>query len=284
MLGMTGCSDDGAPISSTASSDSGDPAPLSTSTGIPPADDTHDWTGSSFLRQPDLLLFECDLFAQDCSEGKCTLWGSDGGEWDASRCRPVVAEPAGAGEPCHVEGSRYSGIDDCDFGAICLIDEIGTLEGTCVPFCVGSASGPLICEDPDRTCVTANNGSIIFCLPACNPLQADCPDGQGCYPYTDDWLCGEDASGDLGAYGDPCDFFNVCDPGLICLGAAAVPPGEACEDTTGGCCTEVCDVTDPAGDLQCAGVAGGQLCVPWYEESMTPPPGLENVGACSLPP
>ena len=50
----------------------------------------------------------------------------------------------------------------------------------------------------------------------------------------------------------------------------------------GGCCTEVCDITDPAGDQQCAGVAGGQTCQSWYEEGHAPA-GFEHVGACALP-
>jgi hypothetical protein len=85
----------------------------------------------------------------------------------------------------------------------------------------------------------------------------------------------------MGAYGDPCEFINVCDPGLICLDAATVPPGQPCEGAA-GCCTEICDLSDPAGDMQCAGAAEGQTCQPWYEEDSAPI-GFEDVGVCALP-
>ena len=81
--------------------------------------------------------------------------------------------------------------------------------------------------------------------------------------------------------GPAFEFINVCDPGLVCLISSTVPPGQACEGA-GGCCTEVCDITDPAGDLQCTGAAGGQQCLRWYQEGMAPA-GLENVGACAVP-
>ena len=101
------------------------------------------------------------------------------------------------------------------------------------------------------------------------------------YPIHSRWQCVLDGSSELGAYGDPCLFDNQCDPGLVCLDDSTVPPGQACEGAT-ECCTEICDLSDPAGDLQCAGAAGGQICVPWYAEG-TAPPGFEAVGACTLP-
>jgi hypothetical protein len=85
-----------------------------------------------------------------------------------------------------------------------------------------------------------------------------------------------------GAYGDACDFINECDPGLVCMTTANVPPGQPCERAA-ACCTELCDLSDPAGDLQCAGAMDGQACQPWYEPGMEPI-GFETVGLCALPP
>lgn len=255
-------------------------------TGI--ADDTRgtttnvDPTEVIFLIEPDGggPAFECDTFEQDCPKGeKCTVWANDGGNsWNATKCVPVVDDPAGLGEPCHVEISGTSGIDDCGHGALCWDVDPRTLEGYCIGFCLGSESNPE-CEDPNAFCTSS--GALGFCRPRCNPVAQDCPPGQGCYLIANEWGCAPDASGDAGAYGDPCEFINVCDPGLMCLDASTVPPGLPCEGA-GGCCTEVCDITDPAGDLQCGGAVGGQVCVPWYADG-TALPIYENVGVCTLP-
>jgi len=74
---------------------------------------------------------------------------------------------------------------------------------------------------------------------------------------------------------------NDCDPGLICVSEVVVPPGLPCGGA-GGCCTEVCDLTDPAGDMQCAGAPEGQTCQAWYRDGAAPT-GYEDVGMCTLP-
>jgi hypothetical protein len=240
--------------------------------------------GVVFLVMPDGggISFECDIFAQDCPAGeKCMPWANDGGNsWNATRCSPIADNPGQPGDECTVEGSGTSGIDDCDLGSMCWDVDPETNMGVCVAMCTGDASNP-ICEDPDTSCAIANDGAIVLCLPNCDPILQDCPAGQACYPIQDAWSCAPDASGETGTYGDPCEFINVCDPGYICLGAAAVPPGEACQGSA-GCCTAVCDLTDPAGHNQCEGVGGGQQCVAWYEEGSAPP-GYEDVGACAIP-
>ncbi|MEM7156077.1 MAG: ribulose phosphate epimerase [Myxococcota bacterium] len=235
---------------------------------------------ASFLVKPDGMggiSFECDMFAQDCPDGeKCMPWANDGGTaWNATRCSPIADNPGQAGDSCSVEGSGVSGLDDCDIGSMCWDVDPETNMGVCVALCTGDSMSP-VCEDPDTACAIVNDGAIVLCLPSCDPLIQDCTDGQACYAVLDDFLCVPDASGEMGVYGDPCEFINACDPGLMCLGAAAVP------DCTGsqGCCSEVCDTADPAGDAQCMGV--DQACEPWYEEGAAPP-GYEDVGACALP-
>ena len=256
------------------------------------ADDTGgdmgaDTSGAIFVAEPDLGDgSECSVFAQDCPVGfKCMPWASDGGNvWNEWGCKPLADEPAGVGESCHVEGSGSLGIDDCDLASMCWDVDPETHEGTCVPFCAGSEEAPT-CEDPKRGCVIVGDGTIsILCHSICNPLYDDCGEGEVCIDTSSvdsGWVCATDVSGESGAYGDPCAFLNGCEPGLICVSVGEVAPGEACEGAA-GCCTEICDLTDPAGDQQCAGAADGQVCQPWYEAGDAPP-GYETVGVCAVP-
>jgi len=271
----------GTPVTTTLDPDTGDSmtsgATEVSSTGSVDPDSE---TGMMFLLEPDGggVAFECDLFAQVCPEGeKCMPWGNDGGTWNATRCSPIDDNPGQPGDECSVEGGAASGIDTCDLGSMCWDVDPKTNMGICIAMCSGDESNP-ICEDPDTTCSIANDGAIVLCLPSCDPIVQDCAEGQACYPVADDWVCGPDASGEMGGYGDACEFINVCDPGLMCLDASATP---GCVGA-GGCCTEVCDLSDPTGDAQCTGAPEGQTCTPWYEEG-TAPPGYEEVGACTLP-
>jgi hypothetical protein len=233
----------------------------------------------NFLCPPDggPMTHECDMFAQDCPEGeKCMPWANDGGNsWNATRCSPLDDNPNQPGDECSVEGSGVSGLDDCDLGSMCWDVDPETNLGTCVAMCTGDEANP-VCEDPSTACVNVNDGAIVLCLPACDPLLQDCPEGQACYGIDDVFTCVPDASGETGLYGDPCEFINVCDPGLFCANAETVP---GCTGSL-GCCSEFCDLESAEGDAQCSGVAGGQACVPWSED---PQPGLESVGACVIP-
>jgi len=220
---------------------------------------------------------ECDVWAQDCQEGeKCNPWANDGGNsWNATKCVPLSDSPAQPGDPCEAEGGGVSGLDNCDASSMCWnVDETGA--GTCVAFCAGSEASP-VCEDPNATCVIANDGVLILCLPACDPLMSDCGEGQGCYPADDSFACVFDASGGDGSFGEPCELTNVCAPGLWCAPAAGVP-----DCPTANCCTSFCDRSDPNASADCPGAAGGQECVPWYEENQVPP-GFEDLGTCLIP-
>lgn len=288
LLLLAGCRGVSAEVEpdSHASSTSSSGAASSSGSTVALADDTRgtstsaDPTGYAFLLEPDVgANFECDTFEQSCPKGeKCTVWANDGGDsWNATRCVPVAVDPAGEGEPCHVKGSSHSGIDDCELGAICLYVDPTTLDGICRDYCIGTSFHPA-CEDPNGYCLA---GSILsFCVQWCVPVEQDCPPNEGCYPFGTYWYCAVDASGAAGAYGDPCEAISTCDPGLACVEASAVPPGRGCE-LASECCTEVCDLTDPAGDLQCAGAADGQVCLPWYDEDA--PAGYESTGVCTLP-
>lgn len=138
--------------------------------------------------------------------------------------------------------------------------------GVCVAFCDPNDVCP-----PDTVCAIQNDGVLPICIAACDPLLQDCPEGQGCYAKdgaNGQLICIPDASGDGGLDGDPCEFDNVCDPGLVCIGGSA-----GCVATW--CCTPWCDVEAPN---TCPGT--GEECVQHFDD---PPPGTEAVGICVVP-
>ncbi len=270
--------------SSSSGSTTTEPDPSTTLTGTTVAPDTGEgeagtWDeGCGFLCVPDggTEPFECDPWAQDCPVGeKCMPWANDGGSsWNATRCSPVDASPNQIGDPCHVEGSGVSGIDDCALGAMCFDVDPETNTGTCYEMCHGSEANPQ-CFDPSSTCIFGGDGVLILCYPMCNPLDFDCGEGRGCYPGWDTFICSYDASGDAGAFGDACDYTNDCDAGLFCGEPEQLPE---CAGTN--CCNAFCDLGLADPDATCPGFADGQTCLPYYEDGQAPS-GLETLGYCS---
>ena len=257
------------------------PFPTSTSTSVDADSSASDGAGSSTgpggLGEGE----ECDLHLQDCAPGlKCMPYSTDGSTWwDATACFPVDPDPQGLGEPCQWQERPWSGHDDCGVGQVCW--SYDQLEGECKGLCLTDDpdhwnSQDYTCEDPRAIPGTTCQDCFCYCEVPCDPLGQDCGEGEECVPYGDSFDCAPDASGDAGAYGDSCEFVNVCDPGLVCLDASDVP---GCESAI-GCCSPLCDVTQPTTG---PGAAEGQTCQPWYAEG-TAPPGYENVGACVLDP
>ena len=265
--------------SGTGETDSGDTADTSDSTDTD--NDTTESGITGFIDDPDGggVSIECSVWDQDCPSGeKCMPWANDGGSaWNATKCSPLDPNPAQPGDSCTVEGSGVSGVDNCDLAAMCWDVDPETNEGTCVAFCTGSEANP-VCDDPSTACSIANEGTLILCLPSCDPLLQDCADGQACYGIDQAFVCAPDASGEMGMFGDPCEYINACDPGLACLNAEGVP---GCAGSA-GCCTSHCDLTDPNASANCEGAAGGQECMAWFEEGAAPP-GYEDVGICFIP-
>jgi hypothetical protein len=184
---------------------------------------------------------------------------------------PIDPHPDAPGDPCTVVGSGVSGVDSCDKGAMCWDVDAETNEGTCVAYCMGSENNP-VCADPDTTCNVGRD--FALCLPVCCPIEQDCAhEDEICIPVSNKFLCAPDASGDEGAFGDACEYVNVCDPGLVCLGGERVP---GC--VSAGCCTPFCTV----GTNQCQLLDEDMECLPWFEDGQAPP-GFEDVGACLLP-
>ncbi len=241
-------------------------ASTSTSTTGPTTFGSTTDPGCQFLCPPDVgdTSNECDIWDPDCPRGqKCTAWNNTGGEgWNANRCVDVVDDPAGIGEPCIVEDAATSGIDDCDFGSICLADP-ETLQGTCSPFCQGPEVNPS-CPD-DRVCIASGETVLPLCLPECDPLDPICADDQGCYPVGEVFVCAW-VNGDVGTF-ESCDFANACAPGSACMSTDVVA---ACPGGSDACCTPFCDLNAPA-------CPDPTACVPFYD---VPMPGLEDVGIC----
>ena len=260
----------------TAGTSTGEPPMTSTTTdGTTFGMDTSAFvdTGIIFIDPTGGPELECDLWEQDCpGDEKCMPWANDGGNsWNAWRCSPIDPAPDQIGDTCTVEGSGVSGVDSCDIGQMCWDVDAETNEGTCIGFCEPPQAAPT-CAEPDAFCVITNDGILPLCLPGCDPLMNDCPDEQICVGVDDAFVCAPDASGEMGVYGDPCEFLNTCDAGLACMDADLVPDcfGAA------GCCSPYCDVSAPIcpdPELECS---------PWYDEG-TAPDGYEDVGICIVP-
>ncbi len=215
---------------------------------------------------------ECDPWTQDCGEGqKCMPWANDGGSsWNAQHCTPVAEDPDQPGEPCTVEGNGVSGIDSCDFGAMCWNVDPETNTGTCVALCTGSEADPSCAAACDR-CLITNDGVITLCLPLCHPAGDDCGADEVCAILEEAFQClPAFVSGGAGV-GDPCASPNECGAGLRCAAAAELP---ACEGDA--CCTPWCDPADPEG---CAAVPG-TAC---QEFTAAVAECTAAVGSCVLP-
>ncbi len=231
-------------------------------------------TGLNFLPAPDAGVgVECDLFAQDCPAGqKCAPWANDGGSaWNASKCVEVTGDQ-GPGEPCMAEDGGVSGEDDCIKGAMCWDVDAGG-KGTCLALCTGSAEQPVCAED--EWCSISGEGVLNLCFPVCDPLAQDCAGDDLCLPVQDTFVCVFDASGDEGQAFDPCEFVNMCDPGLLC---APSESASECDPQVVGCCLPMCSISKMM--PPCPG--GGQECVPVFGEGLGPPEFMD-VGFCSLP-
>ena len=225
--------------------------------------------GQSFVVPPDGgSANECDPKVQDCPEGqKCTAWANDGGTfWNANRCVAITGEGV-AGDPCLVEGSGVSGVDDCGLGHICMYTNEENM-GTCIAFCEGMNED---C-DPGNVCAIYNDGVLPICLVSCDPLLQNCPEMQACIDTPNGtFICFTDASGETGLAGDPCPAEhgeNSCDPGMWC-GAGA----SGCDSVN--CCTPYCDLTDPV-------CTSPNECIGFFGDGNAPP-GYEDVGVCIVP-
>jgi len=230
-------------------------------------------TGCSFLSCNDAGMMggQCDPMGQDCPEGdKCTAVSQIEGEpWGVNICVEVGGD-GGLGDPCDVEGGKYTGFDNCGVGYICLLTDDSGNAGTCVEFC----DVDMLCPDSGAKCVVYNDGSLPICLANCDPLVQDCAEGQGCYPSGGETFVCFKTSVEVGegGEGDGCNYTNQCQPGLLCLAPTAVP-----ECGENGCCSSFCSLAE--GNGVCL---EGQDCLPYFDEGQAPP-GYDDVGVCAIP-
>lgn len=244
--------------SPTRGTDAEDDGPAAFYAGFPPFD-IFDGTN------------ECDLYAQDCRDDeKCMPWADDGGrEWNASRCSPLDPLPSAPGEPCRVEGTAVSGIDNCARGSLCMGVDPETNQGTCVALCENGADDSTCTES--QLCSFVDDVPVVsVCLETCHPLMSGCAEGQGCYPSLELFVCMWVF--DFGEHGFACDRTNDCTPGNACITGDVVA---GC--ATDACCASYCDTTQIG---SCPGADTGETCLPWFGDD--PPPGLETVGVCGL--
>lgn len=259
--------DTGADMTTTTASSSGtEDAPTSSGTTAPTPDSG---IGNA----------ECDPWLQDCPAGlKCMAYAMEGeGHFTGTKCTPVAENPATAGDPCHVEGGWWTGVDNCDYGHACWHINHETNEGVCVPMCEGSVDA-YSCPSEGEICVFWVKGLSHVCLETCDPLLQDCPAAQSCLPEwgggAGDWVCVPEYSGDEGQAFDPCAYNNVCDPGLLCWDATEAVECAGSEY----CCLPLCDLDNP----QCGGQ--GSECQSFYDViEGEAPPAYASVGLCSLP-
>ena len=212
------------------------------------------------------------MFAQDCPEGqKCAAFDPEGCcSWNSAHCVDVTGDGQ-PGDSCVYDGIAI-GSDSCAKGSMCWDTDENNV-GTCVQQCTGDAETP-VC--PDGPCSIAADGALILCLTDCDPLLQDCPGTQLCIPNGDKFVCVLDAGGDEGQANDPCEFANVCDPGLVCLDPAT--GGAGCDPAAGGCCSPFCEF--PNGPCP----NPDQVCVQWFDPMQLPAgdPQLD-IGVCAVP-
>jgi hypothetical protein len=231
-----------------------------------------DGDGGAFIAEPDGgVVGQCDPGLQDCPnpDEKCTAYVSEPGGCcvDANKCVPIIGNKQ-VGDLC----TRTEDNDDCDKGLFCWTKRTGdTGAGVCWEFCVPEA--PDQCLGDGGTCMSLNDGALPLCMTECNPLTQDCTADRGCYPAFDTFVCARPAHDEgMGNDGDQCGVVPGCKPGLVCVDTSVL---DGC--ASGACCTPFCDLTDPD---PCA---TPEECTPWFNEGEAPP-GLEDLGACTIPP
>jgi hypothetical protein len=266
----TGTVSTGTVSTSTGTDDGEDDTP---SSGFIDSHDGGYWCSAQPPGAAAFITCECDLWAQDCYEhDKCAPWANDGTDaWNAVKCVPLDPDPDPIGAPCVVEGYVASGVDSCGLSAMCWNVDPETLEGHCVGFCLGNESDPS-CEDPQDTCLIANWGRLILCLPQCDPLADDCDEGFACRPKAPSgvepsgFVCLPTEAG--GQVVDGCEALGGCPIGHACVGSNVI------ETCGAGCCAPYCNLNDPFPEP----CSDDHVCLPLFEGDA--PPGYAHVGVC----
>lgn len=218
----------------------------------------------------DEPVYDCDPAAlQACDAGeKCTALDYNG----VRNYYACVADPDVTKMPyesCEVEAA--TGIDGCPTGHACIAPAEDLVAGYCLPLCGKYDSS---C---DGICVDGPYTGERICTPTCGPLDLNCPVELQCLPHTDERFSCRYAGDDYGGVpGDPCDTYTKqgCRETLACVQGNLVPD---CQEQA--CCTPLCE-TDVPSDMNACTLPAE--CVPFVETS--PPPELQDVGACVVTP
>ncbi len=260
--------DDGLSMSSTASTTAGDPS----SGGDDGGEDCGSFLGCTW----DLPGYPtCDFWAQDCPEGeKCTpvAPGPGVGSFDDAACVPVLADPAGVGEPCNLLDEGPPGTDSCDAVSKCFDIDPETAVGACIGLCQGPQSDPQCpaASGPGAVCWQSGFAGLKVCVAPCDPLlDGACPAGQVCVELYEAWSFGCFVPRSEGTGGEACACTNCCAAGHRCVAADDYGP----DCPFDACCTEYCDVDDTS--FSCQGA--DQVCVPLFDPNT---PEVGHIGHC----
>jgi hypothetical protein len=268
--------------SSVTAPTTGDDDGASSTPMEPPADGTDDTTtgdadGSSgepasFACPPSPFEMQCDPETLDCPTGRhCLPWSTDGIGTNAAVCGELAPAPVARFGACTADPEACT--DDCEVGTYCQRDDADDLGGVCLGVCGGAGDPGCLA---DEVCVACADCIVGTCLPSCDPLAPQCPDGAPTCAQLGPggYACVPGDPIGNGGPGDACADLAACAPGHVCVNADVV--GDACRDTA--CCTELCDLDD--GDPGCSD--GEHVCVPYYLPGKAPD-GLDHVGMCALP-
>lgn len=199
----------------------------------------------------------CDPLAQDCDDGeRCALLFENG--WQ-THCLPAVDAPIQAGGDCERNAARI-GDEPCTPGSICAfwgLPRSDPQARVCHPMCRADND----C-DPDENCLLlAADSNTGGCVPRCDPVANDCPDGMRCIveAHVDvnksATLCA--LPGDA-AIGEPCTGDTSC-------AAGECRAGSGVQDAV---CRAYCRSDDDCGD--------GLTCFPILPQAGLP----AGVGRC----
>jgi hypothetical protein len=195
-------------------------------------------------------------------------WANDGSmDWNAIRCTPIADNPGQHGDPCMVEGSQWSGVDDCELGVMCFGVDPATNEGYCASLC--GWFGNAACAGDQECQVQPGTLGLPLCMDTCDPTVPACAEGMGCFPNGSSFIC-QPAAKMRAPVGSPCADPTACVAGAMCSFFEA-----NCGQAAGeGCCAQVCDTTAPS---PCP--PGPQICQPWFGDAGAPQ--WAHVGYCA---
>lgn len=209
-------------------------------------------------------------------------------------CFPVLGDKQ-KGEVCDPGELPVDGLDDCA-DTLCFLSPYGWgsgepgEQGVCVEFC-GTGYYPeesqSSCDDPNDFCFEGGcqECGMTLCLPTCDPLAPNCPEGKVCsfaFSSREQGFTCMAPEESLPGAGEACDWTYQCTPDSWCVLVEEV--STPCVDGE-ACCTPLCDLDAPN---NCPGAPMGEVCVPVFPTPFDPvedPWGVQynRLGYCALP-